>query len=356
MPLEAIDLANTAISDLSFFAGMPLKELRLGPNDTVADLSPLAAMPIESLFLDASSKGGQITDLSPLKGRPLRELGLNGQRQVTSLAPLAGCPLQRCELNGTQVADLAPLAKAPLRRLCLVDSQVTDLRPIQRAPLERLDLSPMRIAKGLPELRGMASLSQINGMPREDFFRFLEVHKAIAAANPAYAWDGKGTFENGRLAVGEFANLRSLACLKSYPLTSLRLIGGEVTDLAPLAGMASLRNLALIAVPATDLTPIASLPLESLELYRPRSLDLTLIGRMSTLRRLALLHTRVADLSPILGLQLSEFSFSSGFITTDQLDGLRRMPSLLRIGASESRTIPVAQFWRMVDTGELRKK
>ncbi len=120
MPLEALSLEQTAISDLSPLHGMALKELNISQTK-VSDLTPLRAMPLTKM----SMKESQVTDLTPLTGAPISEL-IIGSR-VRDLAPLRGMPLEQCEVIATGDLDLSPLTTVPLVSFSVGTSGIIDL-------------------------------------------------------------------------------------------------------------------------------------------------------------------------------------------------------------------------------------
>jgi Leucine-rich repeat (LRR) protein len=192
MPFAALDLRQTAISNLTPLAGMPLVMLGL-EGTQVTDLSPLRGMKLQKLYLNDTSvasldalKGMPLeelmlvntgaTDLSALDGMPLKMLWLNGT-PVSDIAPIAGCPLMSLTLEGTQVIDLSSLAGHPtLERLHIGNTEVTDLSALEGVKLTRLIFAPDRITKGLDIVRGMTSLEEIGStldgrMPPERFWK-----------------------------------------------------------------------------------------------------------------------------------------------------------------------------------------
>ena len=79
-------------------------------------------------------------------------------------------------------------------------------------------------------------------------------------------------------------------------------IASQVTDLAPLAGLTYVRELALNGVAAADLTPLAGLSgLECLSLNNAAVADLMPLAGLAGLLSLSL-DTAVADLAPLAGL------------------------------------------------------
>ena len=184
LPLRAIDLGFTYVSDLSPLAGMPLENLIL-ENTNVADLAPLKGMPLKILKLQNTKvtdfkflEGMKLThfnvlnlpfsDLNSVRDMPLNTLWLTGSK-VTDLTPLSGSRLISLDVERTEVSDLSPLSSvASLKRLNIADTKVTDLSPLAGLSLERIVLSPERIRTGIDTIRAMKSLNYIQTSIEED--------------------------------------------------------------------------------------------------------------------------------------------------------------------------------------------
>ena len=171
LPLQALDISDTGVADLSPIKGLPLRQLMM-ERTKVSDITPLIGMKLEMFY----AGGTLISDLAPLKGMPLGEVNIVGTK-VTSLAGLeqspismlwlTDCPVEDISaikslplvsvtLHRTKVKDLGPLAGTNLRRLHIAETPVTDLSPLKGLPLTRLVFTPgnikigMEIAKELP--------------------------------------------------------------------------------------------------------------------------------------------------------------------------------------------------------------
>ncbi len=184
LPLRALDLGFTYVSDLTPLVGMPLENLIL-ENTQVADLTPLKGMPLKVLKLQNTKvtdfgflEGMKLThfnvlnlpfsDLNSVRDMPLNTLWLTGSK-VTDLTPLSGSRLISLDVERTEVSDLSPLSSvASLRRLNIVDTKVTDLSPLAGLSLERIVLSPGRIHNGIDTIRAMKSLNSIQTSIEED--------------------------------------------------------------------------------------------------------------------------------------------------------------------------------------------
>lgn len=189
--LTKLSFSSCTIKDLTSLKGMRLKELSFSSCE-VADLSPLKGMPLTKLIFTSC---GPFADLLPLKGMPLTNLSLSGCKQITDLSPLKGLPLNYLSLSSCdRITDLSPLQGMPLTDLNLSNcKQLTELSALQGMPLTRLnlrgcdrirDVTPLTgmkltslhipvtdVTKGMDILRHMPSLTTINDIPMEDFWR-----------------------------------------------------------------------------------------------------------------------------------------------------------------------------------------
>ena len=177
LPLRALDLGFTYVSDLSPLAGMPLEHLVL-ENTNVTDLAPLKGMPLKVLKIQNTRvkdfgflEGMKLThlnvlnlpfsDLNAVRDMPLNTLWLTGS-DVRDLTALSGTQLVSLDIEHTEIISLAPLAAiSTLKRLNIADTPVTDLSPLARLSLERIVMSPERIRTGFDAIRKMKSLVYI---------------------------------------------------------------------------------------------------------------------------------------------------------------------------------------------------
>jgi serine/threonine protein kinase len=170
MPLTSLTLSScTQIQDLKPLEGMPLTTLLLASCKQIRDLTPLHSMKLTKLNLDS----WEIQDLTPLKGLALVELSLNGCTKVSDLTPLKGMPIRDLRLTDCGlVHDLTPLAGMPLQKLYLdKGNQVRDVTPLKGMSLTEIRIVAKNITKGMDLLRSMKSLTSINSMSAEEFWR-----------------------------------------------------------------------------------------------------------------------------------------------------------------------------------------
>lgn len=184
LPLRAIDLGFTYVSDLSPLIGMPLENLVL-ENTNVSDMSPLKGMPLKVLKIQNTKvtdfdflKNMKLThfnvlnlpfsDLEMLRDMPLNTLWLTGSK-VTDLTALSGSRLVSLDIERTEITNLEPLAAvSSLKRLNIASTPVTDLSPLAGLSLERIVMSPERIRTGIDAIRNMKSLVYIQTSVEQD--------------------------------------------------------------------------------------------------------------------------------------------------------------------------------------------
>ncbi|RYZ07213.1 MAG: leucine-rich repeat domain-containing protein [Myxococcales bacterium] len=136
---------------------------------------------------------------------------------------------------------------------------------------------------------------------------------------------------------GPFSELSPLAQL---PLTRLIIVQSDVTDLTPLAGLATLEHLQVQESPVQDLSPLASLTqlrtlnlskcelddisplaslvkLESLDVASNRVVDLAAVSGMKNLISLSVGDNLVRDLTPLRSLERLDYLYVWGNQVTD---------------------------------------
>ncbi len=197
MPLTALSLFKChKVRDLEPLKGMLLNNLDLQFCGEVRDLEPLRDMRLFRLSLQGCER---VRDLGPLKGMPLNFLDLQGCRQISDLEPLKGMPLTSLSLTScVKITDLTPLKGMPLTDLGLRECvKITDLTPLKGMPLKFLSLSqcadldltplagmnlirislPPNATKGIEVIRSMKSLTNIDNLPSEQFWKKWDAAK-----------------------------------------------------------------------------------------------------------------------------------------------------------------------------------
>lgn len=168
--LSCLCLSNCPkFKDLTSIRGMPITTLMLVQCASITDLKPLEGLPLTVLNLDNTP----IRDLTALKGMPLTILSLYGWSIDVDLTPLKGLPLTSLNLGAcTRIKDLTPLRGMALTSLLLHNcGQITDLTPLQEMKLESILFEPRTVKTGVDNLRKMKSLTKINDLPVEAFWK-----------------------------------------------------------------------------------------------------------------------------------------------------------------------------------------
>ncbi len=255
-----------------------------------------------------SSGESRVTDISVLRGMPLNGLNLVNER-VTNLSALAGMPLDTLQIGGLAVTDLSPLKGMRLKILTMHGSHVADISPLVGMPLETVHLGPfvknIRALAGMPirdlESVGVNDVRTLSTLPLEilgfDSCDISDLAPLREIATLRY------------LILQNCKNLKSLEPLRGMPLTYLRIDRFPITDLAPLKGM-RLQGLDLFEVPITSLSPIEGMPMGEFSLRTSRVSDLSPLAGMP-LDFLNLSDSPVTDLSILPRLKISRLIMTS---------------------------------------------
>ena len=191
--------------------------------------------------------------------------------------------------------------------------------PITRgdmATLRRLEAQGVRQLTGIEHAVNLDLLGATDGTVSD-----LAPLSGLTSLRELWLYDNGGT---GRISdVGPLAGLNSLE--------TLLLTGNRITDLAPLSGLRSLTRLGVGNNPVTDLTPLSGLTsLTRLNLWRCPVSDLTPLSNLRSLSNLELYGTEVSDLTPLSNLRsLSVLSLGGTEISDlTPLSNLRSLASL----------------------------
>ena len=290
--LHVLSVRNGEISNLAPLAGLALlNRLDLHGNE-IFDLTPLAGL-ASLQHLDLGWQGWReeglprLSDSSALAGlQSLRHLDLGGN-EIFDLAPLAGLASLRIldlssQFNGVTWArlsdsDLAPLAGlASLERLILRQNGISDVRPLSGlVSLRHLNLSNNEISDVRP-LSGLVSLEWL-----------ILNSNGISDVRPL---SGLASLVGLDLSVNSISDVRlsglpSLVTLEldlnkisdmelPTSLTYLSLNRNEISDLAPISGLASLQYLNIAFNNVWDVGPLSDLAsLKHVQLYRNHIAD-----------------------------------------------------------------------------------
>ncbi len=265
--LRTLDISGNAITDLGPLAGLhALEELDVGGNLYLDNLAPLSALRNLRVLRAADNA---ISDLGPLARLPgLVELDLSGNmiRDAVPLAALGG--LRRLNIGGNAVADAAPLAG-------LSDAAVVGLD-------EQLALPASSPTAYLPDRRLRSAVAAALGKPRGALVTEAELGLLTALDAPAPG----------------LVDLRELG--GASRLRALRLEGGRIDNLWPLAEVGGLRRLHLRGNAVADVEALSGLAgLRVLELGDNAVEDLRPLAELSSLQRLDLGGNPVGDLTPL---------------------------------------------------------
>jgi serine/threonine protein kinase/Leucine-rich repeat (LRR) protein len=317
-PYVIVDISgNEQLRDITALRGLPIEGL-LARGSGIDDLSPLKGAPLITLDVSHSN----VSDLTPVRGMPLREVSLNGCREVRDISPLKGAPIVWLQLADIGVDDDGLKTIATLnnvRRLDLSGSMITDVSPILHLRPETLGLARcngVRDIRGLSKMTGLTKLTVPHNLkhelgflkklpslalldqpsateraplrmmekPAAEFWQqydsgLISLHRALAAANPAYTGEGRFKVEDGKIVEVDLDRCK-------------------ITDLSPLRGL-PLRTLKVTQNPGlSDLSPLADMPLEKLLAFDTAVSDISVVKKMP-LRVVHLVRTRVDDLTPL---------------------------------------------------------
>ncbi|MBE7496559.1 MAG: protein kinase [Verrucomicrobiaceae bacterium] len=271
------------VSDLSPLVGMPLSEFYAKQLANGTDFSPLKTLPLEKCIISEAS----VSDLSFLASVPLKELGLYTCSQLRGLGWLN-------ELKSLERLVLP----SNFRNLPEDDFQaIAALRNHPRLAYIQGDSTGDN--SGYASWR-LFEVTQ----SKELFWRDWDREQTFLSAIRAAAFDftlTKLPDETYRLRI-QSQPLHDLSILKGAPISELWIGGTQVTDLSPIADL-PLRLLEFFGTDVNDLSPLRKMRLEELILGRGAVADLSLLAHMP-LRRLYMHGCKsVGDLSPILNVQ-----------------------------------------------------
>ncbi len=136
-------------------------------------------------------------------------------------------------------------------------------------------------------------------------------------------------------------------------LISLRLLdltGTEVSDIAPLAGLAALQSLNLMNTKVSDVAPLAGLAaLQSLDLMNTQVSDVAPLAGLAALRSLHLMNTQVGDVAPLAGLTALQSLYLTGTRVSD-VAPLARLTALKQLDLRGTRVRDISGLAHMDKT------
>jgi serine/threonine protein kinase/Leucine-rich repeat (LRR) protein len=337
--LKKLEMIGTKVSDLSALSALQLTRL-IFRDCPVKDLNPIRKMALETVNL----RGTRVTDLSPLIGMPVKGIDLS-MAPVLDFSPLAHLPLERCIFQANRITDLSVLRGKPLKELWLfscpaarnyaVLSEIKTLEllmlPVTYRDLPEEDYAAIGALRGHPKLHQMSANDLIySGLtdfgPIDAFWRDWDREQLFI---PALRKGGFKFFLN-KLPNGNYIlnlarqQIRDLSILKGAPISDLDISECPIEDLSSLREM-PLETLRMDAVPA-DIGSLRGMRLRDLYASQCRNVsDVAALAEMATLENLTIPPW------------------------ARNIELLRKLPRLQRLGYSASNRIPVttaAEFWK----------
>ena len=134
--LKRLDLVMQNLSDITPLAGLPLEELNIACN-AVSDISPLGGcIGITSLNIT----GNPVADIAPLESLVYLRIFDASETHISDLTPLAGLyKLEYLYINDADISDVDPLAGLALTTCHLCGNDITDISAL--GDIGELDVS-----------------------------------------------------------------------------------------------------------------------------------------------------------------------------------------------------------------------
>jgi len=179
LPLDALDIAGTSVTDISPLRGMDLKVLKISGLN-VSDISVVQGMPLRNLdirntqvFTLAAIRGASLAhlhatgcplpDFRPLKFMPqLQYLSLGNNLAPLELSLLTTKQIVSLSLDQSGISDLSPLTGQQLERLSISSNPVSDLSPLKGMPIVELHMLNVGQPKGMETLATMPNLTSLH--------------------------------------------------------------------------------------------------------------------------------------------------------------------------------------------------
>jgi hypothetical protein len=262
-----------------------------------------ALIPIVGLLIS------EVAGLTDLFGRrppaPVTRKDLGEQQLVAAAAPNAGDKA----LGGKQTDKGGKkLAKAPAGAK---DDAIGPLPPMTEAEVMRIAALPaaQQVEEVRKELnrRNLAFDGTLTPLIQGD--AVVELQLSTAGVTDISAVRAlthlQVLFAGAERGAG--GSLVNLAPLSGMSLSTLYLHNNKITDLSPLVGL-SLTSLDIGGNPVADLSPLKDLPLKNLSIGDTKVRDLTQVAQIKTLTQLACIAAPIADLTPLKGMNFTELT------------------------------------------------
>lgn len=143
-----------------------------------------------------------------------------------------------------------------------------------------------------------------------------------------------------------------LNSVKEMPLVELSIRATKISDLSPIKGM-KIYALDIRESNVTDISPLEGMPLDLLDLTFTSVSNVTPVVNIPSLETLFLSFTKVRDLRPLKNATQLKRLYLPEEIDAG-LDMIRKMTSLTHLAYGDSDFMPVEQFWKKYDAGELK--
>ncbi len=271
--LTYLRLHDNYIVHISALGGLQsLEDLTLGRN-LVSKVEPLATL--TSLRRLNLANLWAVEDLSFVSGmEDLEELDLTGT-SISDLRPLAALgKLERLAISETAIDDLSPLESlASLRRLSMAGLSV-DLEPLAELTsleeiwqtgfptddemLPKVDIAPLAGLRNLGELVASPSQGDLSPLAGLASLQRLHLHQPGTPFENLQALEGLPLLRYVRMIGGGLEGIPPLA--ESAEPYTLYVNGNRIEDLSPLAGLESLLVLSLDNNRVRDIAPLVENP------------------------------------------------------------------------------------------------
>ncbi len=308
LPLKVLDISSTEIENLEGLSELSLESLNIA-GSSVADLTPLAKTNLK--VLDISNTG--VSDLEPIKKLSLISLKMVDTK-VSTIKPLAGMPLKVLDItNNFAISEIEATKGMPLNELYIPQTGVGDLTPLKRAQLKKFAFTPQTVKINVnvvkkPSLKliGTSNVAE-ELLPYDEFWRKYktmrggvtkaQLNTALIAANPELILNShtiKYTIEKDKVVGFEF-DARHAKLFDVSPLAMATLTKLNVRNAAKVKGWESL----------------AALPIENLTISRAESIKKLELFEEMPLKELHLYNaTQISSLKPIGKMKLTALSLT----------------------------------------------
>lgn len=202
------------------------------------------------------------------------------------------------------------------------------------------------VAINLMRCKGVSDLSPLSKFPL-DSVTSVNLYNAVNIADLSPLSGCRLTSLN----LERCGKIRDLAPLKGMPLTWLRMYAcPQIGDLSPLAGM-PLEHLDIGLNPlVSDLAPLAGMRLHDLRIDNcPRIKDISVLKDMPLTFLSVFGCPKIESYAPLASLKLETLYFDPARLSPDELQHVRNMQSLKKIGTSWAdykKELSPEQFWK----------